>query len=207
METTAGKEYRTALLLSAFTIIFNVIEGIVSLWFGYRGETLTLFGFGIDSFIEVISALGVYVMIKRIINNPDSPPHRFERTALKITGSAFYLLSIGLAVGIIINLYNGYKPEATLPGVIIALISIVLMQLLIYGKLNIGRKLNSAPIIADANCTKACVYMSVVLLSASLINELTGISYIDSLGTLGIIWFSVKEGKEAFEKSYKNKTT
>jgi divalent metal cation (Fe/Co/Zn/Cd) transporter len=68
-------------------------------------------------------------------------------------------------------------------------------------KTNVGKKLNSAPIIADANCTKVCIYMSVVLLVSSLVYELTGFRYADLLGSAGLIWFSISEGREAIEKS------
>jgi divalent metal cation (Fe/Co/Zn/Cd) transporter len=195
------KLYKSAILLSIFTIIFNLFEGLASVYFGYKDETLTLFGFGADSFIEMISAAGIYVMVKRIMCNPQSHQNKFETTSLQITGMSFYLLSIGLLFSILINLYNGNKPRTAIAGVIIALISIAAMVSLIYGKQYIGKKLNSAPIIADANCTRVCVYMSLVLLISSLIYEMTGFGYMDSIGTIGIIYLSVKEGKEAFEKA------
>jgi divalent metal cation (Fe/Co/Zn/Cd) transporter len=195
------KLYKSAILLSIFTIIFNLFEGLVSVYFGYKDETLTLFGFGIDSFIEMISAVGIYIMVKRIMNNPKSNRNKFETTSLQITGMSFYLLSVGLLFSVLVNLYNGNKPRTAIAGVIIALISIAVMVSLIYGKLYVGKKLNSAPIVADANCTKVCVYMSIVLLISSLIYEITGLGYVDSIGTIGILYFSVKEGKEAFEKA------
>jgi divalent metal cation (Fe/Co/Zn/Cd) transporter len=195
------KLYKSAILLSIFTIIFNLFEGLVSVYFGYKDETLTLFGFGIDSFIEMISAVGIYIMVKRIMNNPKSNRNKFETTSLQITGMSFYLLSVGLLFSVLVNLYNGNKPRTAIAGVIIALISIAVMVSLIYGKLYVGKKLNSAPIVADANCTKVCVYMSIVLLISSLIYEMTGLGYVDSIGTIGILYFSVKEGKEAFEKA------
>jgi divalent metal cation (Fe/Co/Zn/Cd) transporter len=114
---------------------------------------------------------------------------------------SFYLLSAGLLVSVLVNLYNGNKPRTAIAGVIIALISIAIMVSLIYGKQYVGKRLNSAPIVADANCTKVCVYMAIVLLISSLIYEITGLGYIDSIGTIGIIYLSVKEGKEAFEKA------
>ena len=195
------KLYKSARLLSIFTIIFNLFEGLVSVYFGYKDETLTLFGFGADSFIEMISAAGVCVMVKRIMRNPQSQRNKFETTSLQITGMSFYLLSAGLLFSVVVNLYNGNKPRTAIAGVIIALISITAMVSLIYGKLYVGKKLNSAPIMADANCTRVCVYMSVVLLISSLIYEMTGLGYIDSIGAIGIIYLSVKEGKEAFEKA------
>jgi divalent metal cation (Fe/Co/Zn/Cd) transporter len=193
--------YQKAWLLSLFTIFYNVIEGLVSMFFGYEDETLALFGFGVDSFIEVMSGIGIAVMILRIKQNPESNKSAFEKTALKITGFAFYILSFGLLAGIIMNLINGHKPETTLWGVIVSSISILTMIWLMYAKKTIGQKLGSDPIIADSNCTKVCVYMSVVLLLSSLIYELTGFAYADVIGTAGLIYFSLSEGKEAFEKA------
>ena len=95
------KLYKTAFLLSLFTILYNIIEGVVSMILGYQDETLTLFGFGVDSFIEVMSGIGIAVMILRIRKNPESSKNEFEISALKITGTAFYLLSAHLLIGII----------------------------------------------------------------------------------------------------------
>lgn len=193
--------YGRAFKLSLFTIFYNVAEGIVSMIIGYQDETLTLFGFGADSFIEVLSGFGIMVMILRIRNNPLSAKNPFEITALKITGMAFYLLSAGLFIGIVINIINRHKPVATTWGIVISLISILVMVWLMNAKRNTGRKLNSEPIICDSNCTKICVYMSVVLLVSSFIYELTGFAYADAIGAAGLIYFSVNEGREAFENA------
>jgi len=198
--TSEQKFYRQAYRLSLFTIFYNIAEGIISMILGYADETLSLFGFGADSFIEVMSGIGIAIMILRIKRNPDSPKSTFEKTALKITGTAFYLLSVGLLIGIVINLITRHKPETTLWGVVISLVSIAVMVWLMNAKKSIGKKLNSEPIIADANCTKICVYMSLVLLVSSLVYELTGFAYADTIGAAGLIYFSVSEGKEAFEK-------
>lgn len=200
MTNSEGGFYRQAYRLSLFTVFYNIIEGIVSMVIGYADETLSLFGFGADSFIEVISGIGIAIMILRIKHNPDSPKSKFEKTALKITGTAFYLLSAGLLAGIVLNLINHHKPETTLWGVIISLVSIAVMVWLMNAKKRIGKRLHSEPIIADANCTKICVYMSLVLLVSSLVYELTGFAYADVIGAAGLIYFSISEGKEAFEK-------
>jgi divalent metal cation (Fe/Co/Zn/Cd) transporter len=198
MET---KLYKTAAGLAIFTIVYNIIEGFVSMWFGVQDETLALFGFGTDSFIEVMSGIGIAFMISRIRQNPESPKSSFEIRALKITGTAFFLLSAGLLAGIILTLSGSHKPETTFWGVIISLVSIAVMVWLMNAKKKVGRQLNSQPIIADANCTKVCVYMSIVLLVSSLVYELTGFAYADVIGAAGLIYFSISEGREAFEKA------
>lgn len=201
MEIKEQKLYKQAYWLSLFTIFYNIIEGFVSMFLGYQDETLALFGFGVDSFIEVMSGLGIAVMILRIRKNPNSPKSTFEIKALKITGTAFYLLSAGLLAGIITNIINNHKPETTLWGIIISLVSIVVMFWLMNAKKRVGKQLNSQPIISDSNCTKICVYMSLVLLASSLIYELTGFAYADAIGAAGLIYFSITEGKEAFDKA------
>lgn len=201
METTESHLYKKAYMLSLFTIVYNIVEGLISMFLGYQDETLALFGFGVDSFIEVMSGIGIAVMILRIRRNPLSPKSTFEIKALKITGTAFYMLSVGLFVGIVINLFNHHKPETTFWGVVISLISIIVMVWLMNFKKKVGKLLNSEPIIADSNCTKVCVYMSIVLLASSLIYEFTGFAYADIIGTAGLIYFSITEGKEAFEKA------
>jgi len=195
------KLYRKAFQLSLFTIFYNILEGIVSMVIGYSDETLTLFGFGADSFIEVMSGIGIAMMILRMRQNPASPKSAFETTALKITGTAFYLLSIGLLAGIVLNLIYHHKPQTTIWGVVISMLSILVMMWLMMAKKRVGQGLKSAPIIADANCTKVCVYMSVVLLLSSLIYELTGFAYADIIGAAGLLYFSFTEGREAFEKA------
>jgi divalent metal cation (Fe/Co/Zn/Cd) transporter len=174
---------------------------IVSMVLGYEDETLSLFGFGADSFIEVMSGIGIAMMITRIRQNPNSPKSRSEMTALKITGTAFYLLAAGLFAGIILNIVNHNKPETTLWGVIISLVSIAVMVWLMNAKKSVGKKLHSEPILADANCTKICVYNSVVLLVSSLVYELTGFACADAIGAAGLTYFSISEGTEAFEKA------
>ena len=200
MELQEQKLYRTAYKLSLFTIFYNIVEGLVSMVLGYADESLTLFGFGADSFIEVMSGIGIAVMILRIKHNPESPKSTFEIKALKITGTAFYFLSVGLMMGIIFNLFTHHKPETTFWGVVISLISIAVMIWLMKAKKKTGKLLKSDPIISDSNCTKICVYMSLILLVSSLVYELTGFAYADVIGSAGLIYFSISEGKEAFEK-------
>jgi len=196
-----SRYYKKVLWLAIFTIVYNIIEGVISVIIGIQDETLALFGFGVDSFIEVISGVGILQMVIRIGRDYKASRTRFEITALRITGLSFYILSAGLLVGAAVNIYQGHKPDTTLWGVVISGISIVVMLFLYRSKIYYGNKLNSEPVIADGRCTLVCIYMSVVLLISSGIYEMTGIGWVDSVGALGLAWFSFKEGKEAFEKA------
>lgn len=200
-QSTMNKYWSYALGLALFTIFYNLVEGLISIFFGISDETLTLFGFGVDSFIEVMSGIGILAMVLRIRQNPETPRSQFERTALRITGTSFYLLAVGLGITAIYNLFTAHKPETTLPGLIISIVSIAVMWALVLGKRRVGRTLDSSPILADANCTMVCIYMSIVLLASSLIYQLTGFGFVDSIGALGLIYFSYNEGKESFEKA------
>jgi divalent metal cation (Fe/Co/Zn/Cd) transporter len=193
--------YRWAYALAVITIFYNILEGLVSIYFGIEDKTLALFGFGLDSFVEVISGVGIWHMIKRIRKNYDSNPDRFEMQALKITGTAFYILSTGLIATALINIFQGHKPETTFWGIVISLISIATMWLLIHYKMKVGKQLDSQAIIADANCTKACLYLSIILLLSSAGYELTGIGGLDSIGAIFIAGLSFKEGRESFQKA------
>jgi divalent metal cation (Fe/Co/Zn/Cd) transporter len=205
-ETILGGEekarlYRMALLLAWITIFYNMAEGLVSISFGMEDETLALFGFGVDSFVEVVSGIGIWHMVRRIRRRPDDDPDPFERTALRITGGAFYLLTGGLVLTAAYNLLSGHRPETTFWGIVVSSISIVTMWLLIRAKVKVGRGLSSDAILADANCTKTCLYLSFVLLAASAGYELTGIGGLDAVGAAAIAVFAFREGREAFEKA------
>lgn len=196
--------YSRALMLAVLTIVYNLVEGSISTYAGFDDESIALFGFGVDSFIEVISGLGIAFMIMRLRSDVSSSRDDKERTALRITGWAFYVLVAGLLVSGVHNVYTSHVPETTLWGVVISGTSIGIMWLLIREKISVGTLLESAAILADAECTRVCIYMSVVLLASSLLYELTGFIYADSIGAFGLSYFAWKEGRECFHKAESN---
>ena len=196
-----SKLYAWASTLALITIFYNIAEGLLSVFFGLEDESMSLFGFGLDSFVEVVSGIGIWHMIRRIRKNGGENPDKFEKRALTITGTAFYVLTAGLAVTALADLYRGHKPESTFWGIVISLVSILSMWLLIRAKVKVGKGLNSPAILADAACSRACLQLSVVLLIASAGYKLTGIGGLDSLGALVIGGLCFREGKEAFEKT------
>lgn len=195
------KLYAFASALALITIAYNIVEGVVSVFFGLEDGSMALFGFGVDSFVEVVSGIGIWHMVRRIRNKGSENLDQFEQTALKITGAGFYVLTIGLTVTAAVDLYRGHKPDTTFWGIVISVISIATMWLLIHYKVKVGKQLNSEAILSDAACTRACLQLSIVLLIASVGYELTHIGGIDSVGTFVIAGLCFREGKEAFEKA------
>lgn len=204
MDAQERKLYARAFALAVFTVLYNIAEGVISTSLGFEEESLTLFGFGADSFIEVISGIGIAHMVLRIKASKASRRDEFERKALRITGVAFYLLVLVLVAIGVYNAIQGHKPDNTMWGILISSISIGVMWFTIRWKTNTGKALHSEAILADAECARVCIYMSVILLVSSAVYTITGFAYTDSIGALGLAYFSFKEGRECFEKARSN---
>lgn len=124
MVSQEKKLLKVAFGLAIFTMVYNLAEGILATHWGMEDESLALFGFGTDSFIEVISGMGIAHMVVRIGRNPGSKRDEFERTALRITGFAFYILVVGLAISSFYNIWTGHQPVTTFWGMVISVVSI-----------------------------------------------------------------------------------
>ncbi len=192
---------RLAFWLSMVTIFYNLLEGVVSTYYGLADDTLALFGFGIDSFVEVLSGIGIAHLVYRMQRGDGTAQDRFEKQALQLTGFSFYLLAVGILASSLLTIYTGEQPRTTLVGIIVAILSIITMFFLARYKERVGKALNSDPIVSDAHCTKTCLYLSILLLISSLLYEVFRIPYVDAVGALGIAWFAFKEGREAFAKA------
>src|ERR1700690_2834152 len=198
--------YKWASALALITILYNVIEGCVSVFLGNQDGTIALLGFGLDSFVEVVSGIGIWHMVRRMQHNDTANHDLFEKRALQITGGAFYILAVGLFFTSAVNIYKGNRPETTFWGVVVSMISICVMWILVHYKIKVGRQYNSRALLADANCSMVCIYLSIILFVSSIGYAITGIGWIDSIGAIGIAVFSFREGREAFEKSKCNLT-
>jgi divalent metal cation (Fe/Co/Zn/Cd) transporter len=151
--------------------------------------------------VEVISGIGIFHMLFRLKQQSNPDRDKFEKTALQITGYSFLVLCVGLIFSIVYNIITSHRPETTFWGIVISFISLITMGTLIHYKRKVGIALNSKAILADANCTKTCLYLSIVLLISSLSYQITGLAGIDSIGASLIAYFSFKEGKEALENA------
>ncbi|MCX6257809.1 MAG: cation transporter [Bacteroidia bacterium] len=193
---------RTAYLLGIITVIYNIAEGLISIVFGASGDSLTLLGFGIDSFVEVISGLGIVHMISRMKRDQEvSVWDKAETQALWITGISFFILAAGLVISSILKIIHHSEPTTTLAGIIISVVSILAMWILMRQKIKVGKAMGSEAVLADAACTRTCLYLSFVLFFASAGYEIFRIPYLDIAGALAIAGFAVHEGFEAIEKA------
>lgn len=186
--------YRKALLLSYATVGYNLLEAGVSLVFGIESDSPALIGFGLDSIIESLSG---GIMIWRFsLNSPtdiDSSDTR-EMRAITLVGYSFFLLSALTLYKSTSSLIQAQRPEESLVGIIVALISLVVMPLLYLLKRNVGRKIESQGLQADARQTLACWALSLALLVGLATHSLFGIWWADPLAGLVIGLYLCKEG-------------
>ena len=159
--------------LEYFTIVWNTLEGLVAVIAGVVAGSISLVGFGIDSFIEVTSGS---VLLWRM--SVDSDVHRREtneKLALRIVGACFLLLAAYITYDSISDLWSRRAPEHSIPGIVLACVSLVVMPLLSRAKRRVGRQMESAAMHADAKQTEFCTYLSAILLAGLLLNAFFGL--------------------------------
>lgn len=180
--------------LEYFTIAWNSIEGLLAVAMGIIAGSISLVGFGLDSFIEVTSGS---VLLWRM--SVDADVHRRERNekrALRIVGLCFCLLAVYVAYESGMDLISRQAPEHSLPGIILACVSLVAMPLLSRAKRSVGRAMGSAAMHADAKQTEFCTYLSAILLGGLLLNALFGLWWADPVAALMMVPIIAKEGLE-----------
>ncbi len=178
--------------LEYFTIGWNALEGLVAVIAGEVAGSISLVGFGIDSFIEVTSGS---VLLWRM--SVDSDMHRREaneKRALRFVGACFLLLASYIAYDSILDLWAKRVPEHSIPGIVLACVSLVVMPLLSKGKRRVGRAMGSAAMHADAKQTEFCAYLSAILLVGLLLNNFFGLWWSDPLAALIMVPVVAKEG-------------
>ena len=183
--------------LEYFTIAWNALEGLVAVIAGSLAGSISLVGFGIDSFIEVTSGS---VLLWRM--SVDAEVHRRElneRRALRIVGVCFLLLVAYIAYESALDLWSRRAPERSIPGIVLACVSLIVMPLLSRAKRKVGRALGSAAMHADAKQTEFCTYLSAILLAGLLLNTLFGLWWADPVAGLVMVPVIAKEGVEGLQ--------
>ena len=183
--------------LEYFTIAWNGLEGLVAVIAGVVAGSISLVGFGIDSFIEVTSGL---TLLWRMSVDTDVPGReQNEKRALKIVGICFIGLAAYIAYESALDLWSRRAPEHSIPGIILACVSLIVMPLLSRAKRKVGHALGSAAMHADAKQTEFCTYLSAILLVGLLLNALFGLWWADPLAGLIMVPIIAKEGTDGLQ--------
>ncbi len=187
---------RRALALSWFTVAYNVLEGVVSILAGFLTGSIALSGFGFDSFIESVSGAVMIWRFRAGGEISEEEEERVERVAVKLVGWSFLVLAAYVTFESVRKLVSGSRPEESLVGMVIALVSLVTMPVLFYLKSRTGKQAGSRSLVADSRQTLACMFLSVALLAGVGLNYLFGWWWADPVAALVIVVFLVKEGVE-----------
>src|SRR5260370_9230246 len=168
--------------LEYFTIAWNGLEGLVALVAGAIAGSISLVGFGIDSFIEVTS--GSVLLWRMSVDADVERREPNERRALRVVGVCFLLLVAYIAYESVLDLWSRRAPEHSIPGIVLACVSLVVMPLLSRAKRKVGHALGSAAMQADANQTEFCTYFSAIFLLGLLANAFLGLWWADPVAAL-----------------------
>jgi divalent metal cation (Fe/Co/Zn/Cd) transporter len=182
-------------LLVAATITYNVVEAVVAITAGTRASSTALVGFGLDSVIEVSSAAAVAWQFSATDHHARETR---EKTALRIIAISFFALAAYVTADALRALTGTDDAGHSVPGIILATLSLVVMPVLSARQRQAGRELGSASAVADSKQTLLCTYLSAVLLAGLLANLLLGWSWADPITALAVAGVAVKEGRAAW---------
>jgi divalent metal cation (Fe/Co/Zn/Cd) transporter len=177
--------------LEYFTIGWNILEGLVAVVAGAIAGSISLVGFGIDSFIEVTS--GAALVWRMVVDADVHERDRHEKSALKIVGLCFLCLAIYITYESVADLFRRRVPEHSLPGIMLACVSLVVMPLLSRAKRKVASALGSAAMHADSKQTEFCAYLSAILLGGLALNALFGLWWADPVAALAMVPIIAKE--------------
>lgn len=191
-EERRAKLHRRVRLIVAFTITYNVIEAIVAIWAGSLASSAALIGFGLDSVVEVLSALAVAWQFTR------RDPERWEKVTVRAIGIAFFALAAYVSIDAMLTLAGLGEVEQSPLGIGIATVSLLVMPALAWFEFRTGRELGSRSVMADAKQLLLCTYLSGTVLIGLLLNSMLGWMWADSVAALIVAALAVREGIEAW---------
>jgi divalent metal cation (Fe/Co/Zn/Cd) transporter len=183
-------------LLVAATITYNVIEAIVAITAGMFASSTALIGFGLDSVIEVSSATAVAWQFSARVH---AVREAREKVTLRIIAVSFFALAAYVAVEAVRALAGTGEADRSIPGIVIAALSLAVMPFLSAAQRRAGRELGSASAVADSKQTLLCTYLSAVLLVGLILNATLGWSWADPIAALVIAAVAIKEGRDAWQ--------
>jgi divalent metal cation (Fe/Co/Zn/Cd) transporter len=181
--------------LEYFTIAYNSLEGLIALVAGLMAGSIALVGFGFDSLIEVTS--GAALLWRLHSDADESRRERVEAITVRIVGVCFLLLAAYVSYDSIKSLIWREEPRESIPGIVLAIASLIVMPLLVRAKRKVARGIKSNALMADSKQTELCTYLSAILLGGLLLNALFGWWWADPMAALVMVPIIVKEGIEA----------
>ena len=181
--------------LEYFTIAYNSLEGLIALVAGFLAGSIALVGFGFDSVIEVTS--GVALLWRLHADADEAWRERVELITLRVVGVCFLVLALYVGYEAISSLAYHELPARSVPGILLAVASLIVMPLLARAKRGVARDINSGAMRADAKQTEFCTYLSAILLGGLLLNALLGWWWADPVAALVMVPIIAKEGIEA----------
>ena len=204
-DTTLGRKeklHRRGLWLEVFTVAWNVVEAVVAVGVGIAVGSVALVGFGVDSGIEVISAVALLWRLLKAGPHASVPEESAaERKALYLVAATFFLLALYILYEAVGALLSGEGPESSAVALVLSAVSLVIMPVLAYLKGRTGREMGSRALVADSVETWVCAYLSVALLAAVGLNAAFGWWWADPLGALAMLPVIVWQGWETLEEA------
>jgi divalent metal cation (Fe/Co/Zn/Cd) transporter len=190
---------RQAFRLEALTLAWMTVEGAVAIGAGVAAGSLTLTAFGLDSVIELASACVLIWRLNVEFRHGQVFSERAERTASKIGGGLLFTLAAYIVAGAAWSFWSRHGAAFSLPGLIVALLAVPIMMLLARRKIAIATQLGSRAMRADAVESITCGWLSLVVVIGLISNLLLGAWWVDAVTSLAIVWFVIKEGREAWK--------
>ena len=186
---------RRGVRLEWFTIGYNSLEGLIALVAGLLSGSIALVGFGFDSVIEVTS--GAALLWRLQTDESERTRERHEATALRIVGVCFLLLALYVSYDALQALVSGEAPRPSVPGILLAMASLIVMPLLAMSKRRVAGRIGSAALTADATQTQLCTFLSAILLGGLSMNAAFGWWWADPVAALAMVPIMVHEGWDA----------
>jgi divalent metal cation (Fe/Co/Zn/Cd) transporter len=194
--------HKKGLLSEYFTVGWNVIEGVIAIAAGVYAGSIALVGFGLDSYIEVASGLVLIWRLRKHGFSDEEEEETAEKRAVLFVGVTFFLLAGYVVYESAKKIVYQEPAEESLIGIVLAFVSLVVMPLLAFYKKKIAAEINSRALRADALETLACSYLSLTLLLGLGANALFGWWWADPVAALAMVYFLIKEGREAVEEDW-----
>lgn len=189
---------REAFRLEWLTVAWMVVETVVAVASGVAVGSLVLLAFGLDSVIELISAGVLIWRLSVELRHGQEFSESTERLASRIGGFLLFGLAVYVVVSAGWGLWTHHGSEFSVPGLVVCALAIPAMRYLARRKIVLADKLGSRAMRADAMESITCGWLSLVVVVSLIAQAVLGAWWVDSVGSLAIVWFLVKEGQEAW---------